>query len=82
MGAAGRKVAALRPPGSLGAAELGVLVAVHELELRFHRAMIRIYEDAKRDAGYTATRFLQMISERGGLATARQLVVSSTPSDG
>jgi hypothetical protein len=29
-----------------------------------------------------ATRFLQMISEQGGLATARQLLWSDTPSDG
>lgn len=41
-----------------------------------------IYETAKRDLGYNATRFLQMISEHGGLATARQLLWSDQPSDG
>jgi hypothetical protein len=49
---------------------------------QFHRAMVGIYETAKRDLGYNATRFLQMISEHGGLATARQLLWSDTPSDG
>ena len=53
-----------------------------ELERRFHRAMVSIYETAKRELGYNATRFLQMISERGGLATARQLLWDDKPSDG
>ena len=44
--------------------------------------MVAIYETAKRDLGYNATRFLQMISEQGGLATARQLLWSDQPSDG
>jgi hypothetical protein len=48
--------------------------AVDELECRFHRAMVGIYETAKRELGYNATRFLQMLSEQGGLATARQLL--------
>lgn len=39
-----------------------------DLERRFHRAMVAIYETAKRDLGYNATRFLQMISEQGGTA--------------
>jgi hypothetical protein len=53
-----------------------------DTERRFHRAMVGIYEIAKRDLGYNATRFLQMLSEQGGLATARQLLWSSTPSEG
>ena len=44
--------------------------------------MIGVYEDAKRETGYNATRFIQMVSERGGVATARQLVLATTPSDG
>jgi hypothetical protein len=55
---------------------------LEEIERRFHRAMISIYETAKRELGYNATRFLQMISEHGGLATARQLLWSDTPSEG
>ena len=53
-----------------------------EVERRFHQAMISIYETSKRELGYNATRFLQMVSEQGGLATARQLLWSDTPSDG
>ncbi|MEO3807687.1 hypothetical protein ABGB17_01645 [Sphaerisporangium sp. B11E5] len=55
---------------------------MNEAERRFHRAMIEIYQTAKRDLGYNATRFIQMVSERGGLATARQLLWSDQISDG
>jgi len=53
-----------------------------QVERRFHRAMISIYETAKRELGYNATRFLQMLSEQGALVTARQLLWSDSPSDG
>lgn len=43
--------------------------------------MVGIYEDAKRETGYVATRFIQMVSESGGLAAARQLL-HGAPSDG
>ena len=55
---------------------------VNEVERSFHGAMIEIYETAKRELGYNATRFLQMVSGQGGLVTARQLLWSDTPSDG
>jgi len=57
-------------------------MTVDEIERRFHRAMVLIYETAKRELGYNATRFLQMVSEQGGLATARQLLWSDVPSEG
>jgi hypothetical protein len=41
-----------------------------DLQRRFNGAMVSIYETAKRELGYNATRFVQMISEQGGLATA------------
>ncbi len=44
--------------------------------------MISIYETAKRELGYNATRFLQMISEQGGLTAARHLLWSDAPSEG
>ncbi len=37
-----------------------------QVERRFHRAMVSIYETAKRELGYNATRFLQMLSEWAG----------------
>jgi len=55
---------------------------VSQAERQFHQAMVEIYETAKRDLGYNATRFLQMISEHGGLAAARQLLWTDQPSDG
>ncbi|WP_169950080.1 hypothetical protein [Microbispora sp. H11081] len=55
---------------------------MNETERRFHRAMVEIYQAAKRDLGYNASRFIQMVSERGGLATARQLLWSDQISDG
>jgi hypothetical protein len=44
--------------------------------------MVSIYETAKRELSYNATRFVQMISEQGGLTTVKQLLWSSTPSEG
>lgn len=53
-----------------------------ELEREFHIAMAGIYTRAKSEAGYNATRYLQMVSEEGGIATAKQLLHSSGVSDG
>ncbi len=53
-----------------------------ELEQRFHNAMIQVYEDAKRHCKYNATYFLQMVHERGGVATARYLITTDAPSQG
>lgn len=44
--------------------------------------MIRIYHDARALAGYNASRFLSMVSENGGVETARTLLHASTVSDG
>lgn len=51
------------------------------MEQGFHRAMARIYEEAKKE-GYTASYFLRMLSEHGGVETARRLVNANTPSEG
>lgn len=48
----------------------------------FDGAMFDIYRRAKAEAGYNATIFLQMITDKGGLATAKQLINASKPSDG
>lgn len=55
---------------------------VTDAERLFHQAMVAIYETAKRELGYNATRFLRMVSEQGGVATARQLLRSDQPPDG
>ncbi|RIA01519.1 hypothetical protein D1122_02315 [Cereibacter sphaeroides] len=50
--------------------------------MTFDQAMFSIFQRAKSEAGYTATLFLGMISDRGGLATAKFLINSSKPSAG
>lgn len=44
------------------------------LENQFHADMQNIYRVAKNDLGYNATRFLQLISEKGGVKAAKQLI--------
>ena len=53
-----------------------------QLELEFHEAMVDIYRKAKSEAKYNAQRFLQMLSDIGGVETARMLIHSDTVSDG
>ena len=52
------------------------------LEEQFTQAMFDIYRKAKVEAKYNATIFLQMVSDRGGLDTARYLINQTHPSDG
>lgn len=47
---------------------------LHHLENQFHRAMINIYEIALSRCRYRATRFLQMVTEHGGLRAAKRLL--------
>lgn len=42
--------------------------------MTFDQAMFNIYKRAKEEAGYPANIFLRMITERGGLATAKTLI--------
>lgn len=44
--------------------------------------MVHLYERAKHDAGYNPTYFVRMLSEHGGVETARRLVARDTPSGG
>ena len=53
-----------------------------DLEKQFDHDMRDIYITAKRECGYNATRFLQMISDMGGLAAAKQLIHKEGGSDG
>ena len=53
-----------------------------KLKKQFHQAMIDIYQSAKRELGYTATYFLQMVSEMGGIEAARRLLAKTELSDG
>jgi len=53
-----------------------------ELETKFHKDMINIYKKADEELGYRATRFLQMLSEFGGVETAKRLVTKDGGTDG
>lgn len=53
-----------------------------EQELRFDSAMFDIYRRAKLEAGYNATRYLQMLDAHRGLATARILLHAQGVSEG
>ena len=52
------------------------------LEKQFEQEMIDIYTTAKKECGYTASRFLQMLSAKGGLAAAKQLISKPGGTDG
>jgi hypothetical protein len=48
----------------------------------FDAPMFEIYHRAKSEAGYTASIFLNMLTDRGGVATAKTLINAAKPSDG
>ena len=52
------------------------------LEKLFEQEMIDIYMTAKKECGYTASRFLQMLGAKGGLAAAKQLISKPGGTDG
>jgi hypothetical protein len=49
---------------------------------QFHEAMLEIYRRALSEAKYPATRFLQMVNDHGGLATAKILINMPAESEG
>ncbi len=53
-----------------------------ELERKFTRAMIDIYNNAKMECGYNAARFIQMVTEKGGVATANSIINKDGGTDG
>jgi len=53
-----------------------------DLEKAFHESMLSIYRQAKEKCHYHATYFLRMVAEKGGLAAAKTLLHTNTPSEG
>lgn len=53
-----------------------------ETSRSFTVAMLRVYQRARDECRCNATRFLQMLNERGGVQTARDLLASKEPADG
>ena len=52
------------------------------LEARFDDAMMKVYQRARDECDYNATRFLQMLYKHRGLETARILLHASRVSEG
>jgi hypothetical protein len=55
---------------------------VSPLEDKFQGAMFDVYRRAKNEAKYNATAFLGMLTDRGGLSTAKTLINAPKQSDG
>ena len=53
-----------------------------DLEKKFHREMVEVYQTTKKEVKYNAVRFLQLISEKGGVAAAKQLVMKDGGTEG
>ena len=51
-------------------------------EKHFNTAMREIYVTAKRECGYNAVRFMQLVAEKGGVAAAKQLISKNGGTDG
>jgi 5-methylcytosine-specific restriction enzyme A len=48
----------------------------------FHKDMLKIYDRAKTECRYNASRFIQMVANEGGYNVAKKFIYSNTPSDG
>ena len=70
------------PRGDLGPSEAWKREMSSDLEERFDDAMMEIYQRAKSEASYNATRFLQMLLEHRGLKTAQLLLCADVASGG
>ena len=53
-----------------------------EVERKFNIAMKDIYQTAKRECGYNATRFMPIVAEKGGVIAAKQLISKPGGTDG
>ena len=53
-----------------------------ELEEAFHQKMVEVYDRARKECRYTATRFLQMVTAHGGLTAAKMLLASKHHPEG
>ena len=52
------------------------------LEAGFHEAMVNVYRMAKSECDYTASYFIQMVRENGGLGAAKPPLRTPTASSG
>ena len=54
----------------------------NDIEARFHQEVLSVYTKAKDECHYNATRFLQMVSDQGGLQVAKSLLHAEGYSEG
>ncbi len=52
------------------------------LERQFHEQMLGVYKRAKKEYRYNAIRFLEMVTERGGLRAAQDLLAAPVVPEG
>lgn len=45
-----------------------------DIELEFHQRMRQVYDQARSECNYTASRFLQLVTDHGGVQAAKQLL--------
>lgn len=53
-----------------------------KLEMKFHEEMKNIYFSGKREIGYNAARFWQLVCDKGGVQAAKILIAKDGGSDG
>ena len=53
-----------------------------QLELKFHEEMKNIYFSGKKELGYNATRFWQLVCDMGGVKAAKMLIAKEGGADG
>lgn len=53
-----------------------------DVERKFHTDMVDVYRKADKECGYRATRFLQMLGEKGGVKTAKELISKDGGTEG
>lgn len=56
--------------------------SMNDIERKFYTAMTDVYRKADKECGYRATRFLQMLSEKGGVKTAKELIAKEGGTEG
>jgi hypothetical protein len=47
-----------------------------DLRVQFHQEMLAVYHRAKKECRYNAIRFLEMVTDHGGLKAAKMLLAS------
>ncbi len=53
-----------------------------ERDQQFHEAMVEVYQRARKECGYTATAFLRMVLDHGGVEAARRLLSTDEAQSG